>query len=328
MARKPFLPPAVQALKDSIDNGTLDSPPADAAPENTEPTDDQFTVDADPAFTPEAADPSATPSDNGLQARFDALSAEHDRLKHKHDVLQGKYDAELPRLRQEKRELELDLDDLTRQLATRQQPAPVASSEPDTNADDEATLGTDAIAAIDRRVEKIVERRLEPVARATQQTAAEKFQAKVEETVPDWRTVQESPEFQAHMREPHPETGEPRGELLMDALRKGDSTRVARIYAKAKEVLGIKAPTANTAPGAAGVVVKQLADRVAPSGASAASTPVTTTSRIYKQSDVKTFFDQWAIKKTKAMPVKERGEWEAKERDITAAQQQGRIRQG
>lgn len=334
MARKPFLPPAVQALKESIDNGTFDAPThqANEAPSESEiesvvtdaPTQAVVTDVAEPFA--ETAVTTATPADDGLRAAFDALTAEHDRLKHKHSVLQGKYNAELPEARDTIRELQADLIDLTRKASAQ----PAASSAPAaTDADDEETLGPDAIKAIDRRAERIVKQHLEPVAKEAFKTAKERFHAAVAERV-DWKAVEALDGFQDYMRESHPETGRPRGEHLVDAVRNGDAARTITIYTHALKDLGGTASASETTAqrAAPASLVKPLSERVAPSGASAASTTTPAQPRVYKQSDVKAFFDQWAIKKTKAMTPKDRSEWEAKERDITAAQNQGRIRTG
>lgn len=322
MTRKSHLPRSVLAIKESIEAAeAAGSPPA-----NTEPTPVQNDPPAEPITQPSepASDPQGEPTPAPGDQSLAAVIAERDTWKHKYDVLQGMHN----KLSEENRELRDDIGNLTRALSERNaQPAP--PSQPDLPRDEEAEsiLGSDALAAIDRRVSAMVGKAVAPVAAAAHQTAVERFKVKVSESVPDWESVQSTEAFQSYMNETHPETGRARGEHLQDAIRAGDAERTARIYQNAKQELGMSARAAGSANSAP--QVKPLAERVAPSGAGAASTPTQSQPRIYSRAELTSGYTELAQLKARGLlhgKTKER--WDVWERDVVAAQAQGRIRPG
>lgn len=320
MSRKSHLPRSVLAIKEAVEAAeAAGSPPA-----NTDPTPTPNDPPAEPTPSPQPAsepqDGQPTPA-TGEQS-LSAVIADRDTWKHKYDVLQGMHN----RLSDENRDLREDVANLTRALSERSaQPAP-QPSQPDLPRDEEAEsiLGADALAAIDRRVNAMVGKAVAPVAAAAQKSAVERFKAKVAETVSDWESVERTDAFQSYMNEVHPETGRPRGENLQEAIRAGDAARTALIYQNAKQALGLTKPAAGASTAS---TVKPLSERVAPSGAGAASTPATANAKVYSRAELTNGYTEIAkVKASGLMHGKTREKWEAWERDVVAAQAQGRIR--
>lgn len=321
------LPSAVIAARDSSNAAIAEAIKA-ATPAPSEPPADPppaATIDPPPA-TPPAEPAAAAPADDAAQLRAEVsrltaeLSAAKDaqtKADQRYAVLEGKYRTETADLRNRLSEVEADLVEIT----NRREPPKTKTSEEDKA----SILGPEALQVLREEIEAHVEtgtrRMVEPVASAVAKAEFERFKVAVSEKVADWQQIEDREDFQVYMNEPHPETGLPRGKHLNDAVQKRDVQRTALFYDGFKRKAGLL--TDGAPPPAS--PVKPLADRVAPTGASTASTPATTQGRVYSNAEVAKFYTDYAQIKPRLSP-KERAEWEAKERDITLASQQGRIR--
>lgn len=318
---RPRLPSKVQALKDSLAAAEV-AVEVVAAPQDTP----DLTVPVPDPVAEVVADPvPILTGEPDLVAENTRLKAELSAMKQRHDVLHGKYNAEVPVLHRQVRDLSDDVITLTTKLSARA--APPKPTEPNTPPEgersDEDVLGPEAVAAIKRMTEAAVA----PVVESVAKNANEKFQVSVETFVPDWYQLEAHEAFDAWLSEAHPDTGYPRGVNLKNAINRHDVQVTAHIYNQFKRSVGL--PVFGDTPAAAPAsIVKPLSERIAPSGAQAASTPAIAQATVYTLAEVTAFYRDYAQRKAQGVHGKEKLALEAKERDITLAASQGRIRRG
>lgn len=323
-------------------------PPAEPAP--TEPKVVQTVVLApedEPAPPPEPPpEPPSAPEDKGME--------------HKYKVLQGKYNAEVPRLQRElKTEQERSADMQQRMtnteslLATMQhlntEPAattpPSPATLPTVSADETAQFGPDLEDYIERvaarKIMPEVDSRLAPVSNrlegveqsASQQASnvarseRDKVLLALETAVPEWETQNEDEGFLQWLNENDPYAGVARGQLLTQAFRSNDSTRVIAFFkgfqtenAVVTPELPVTPPATTTEP------QRKLDDLVAPGTPKTGTTsaPNESGKRVWTQQDISSFYAEKnrIIQSGKKVPEK----FDTIERDIFAAQSEGRIR--
>jgi hypothetical protein len=160
------------------------------------------------------------------------------------------------------------------------------------------------------------------VAQAQAQTAHDRFYEALTQRVADWKVVNDNPKFHDWLLSNDPLSGLQRQTLLVDAHNALDLERVVNIFEMGKQALGInRAPTPQqTATKAANVT--KLEKQIAPGRASTATTPPQAQEkRQWTRPEIAQFFADKQRGKFKGREA----EAQAMERDIFAAQREGRV---
>jgi len=321
---------AVQKLYDELNSeDTEQDNSSEAVVENIKPV---AVVETD-----SAEEQAAEPTDKEQIQVGDV--AEEEAFEKRYKSLQGMYNAEVPRLHAEKRELESrvsQLESLMTTLGTPNQPS-IAPAQALVTAADVEEYG-DSIDVM-RRVsrEEVVQQQtrideLENLVRGMQTsvvpqvqqlqhrqavTTEQVFWADIQSAVPDWQDVNVDPEFQSWLLDVDPLTGISRQTYLDDAQRNLDARRVTNFFATWKAQTGQSVAQPSRKADAASQLEKQVAPGRGRSGAVQGSGEPKT----YNSNDIKKFFSDVQKGKFKG---KEQ-ERDRKERDIFAAQREGRI---
>lgn len=270
-----------------------------------------------------------------------------ENFEQKYRTLQGMYNSEVPRLRGENRQLTERVSRLEQLLsemktAPQSQPTPTATNtQPLVSKEEIEEFGPDTVDLLRRLareetlpyIQKIAELegvignlqsnvvpQVEDVARRQHQTTAERFWADLQRDVPDWQEVNQNPDFHTWLLEFDPLAGTTRQELLEQAQSKFDAGRVVRFFQTWKNINQAH----GSAQGAGNPSNKELQAQVAPGKARSASVPTTSDGRTYTPQDIQQFFKDVSMGKYKGRE----DERNRIERDIFAAQQQGRIVNG
>lgn len=312
-------------------------PPADA--ENTPPS-----PAADAENTP-APEPAPEP----------APTAEKDP-DHKYKVLQGKYNAEVPRLQAQLRESTELVTELRQRVnntesllaamsaAPSNTPAepPPPATPPGISEEERAQFGPDLIDVIERvaaaKVMPEIEQRVAPLKTTVEQASQRASQAEhsmavserektlnaLEAAVPDWQQQNEDQGFLNWLNEKDAYAGVPRGKLLTDAFRANDANRVIAFFKGFQTENAVVTPSTPAPP----VVEPQvnLADQVAPGTPKTGTTsaPNESGKRQWSRNDISAFYAKKNEFVTKGVPIPD--EFQQLERDLIAAQREGRIR--
>lgn len=185
--------------------------------------------------------PNATPSDTDPQARNRETQEEStelketreslDALQQRHAALTGKYNKEVPRLLEEKRQLQERITVLERDLKAAQEAHPEPDDE-DINklkkklgeefSEDYVEQFSELTEAIARKSAPKMdtsanETRLEELQRQVDEMKATKVDDQLDMMVQGWQSIQQSPEFQKLLGSPVPRTS---GRLIYDDLLK------------------------------------------------------------------------------------------------------------
>lgn len=278
--------------------------------------------------------------------------------KHKFDVLQGKYNAEVPRLHEQNRNSAAQLQQMGTQLASLQslvgtlgQQQQAAPPVPARLVEDKEIkeFGSDLYDFIQRvseqtvlpKIGAMVEQRVAPVAQQVQQlgpqvgavqqqqaqSAQDRVYMELDRIVPDWESLNNTPEFTAWLSQRAPYTRASRGAILAQAFQNGDAPQVAEFfegYRKENAVVSPPAPTPPAAPASATPAVSLVA-LAAPgtgNGGPATGAPNEAGGRIYTVADISAFYrdvQRGAFRGRVA-------DAQAIEKDIFLAQKQGRVR--
>lgn len=159
------------------------------------------------------------------------------------------------------------------------------------------------------------------VAQAQAQTASDRFYEQLTGRVADWREVNDNPKFHDWLLSPDPLSGLQRQTLLVDAHNNLDLERVVNIFQMGKQALGLERPPTATAPAKSSNVAK-LEKQIAPGRASVASVPPQQAEkRTWSRPEIAQFFADKQRGKFKGREA----EAQALERDIFAAQREGRV---
>ena len=200
-----------------------------------------------PAATPAPAAPAPVPTTEEWQ--------------HRYSVLQGKYNAEVPRLHQTNRDMQVQLQTMQNQLVQTQallaqigqQPqAPITPARPLVSPDEVKAFGADLTDFVSRvaqqavfpQVSQEIDRRIAPVAQRAEQSAAtaanvaqrqqqtsqDVLYTQLDTMVPTWETVNNSPEFLNWLNQEDPLSGQIRGSMLASAFQNGNAPRVAGFF--------------------------------------------------------------------------------------------------
>lgn len=265
-------------------------------------------------------------------------------------TLQGQYNAEVPRLRNANKEMQSRLAQLEQLLSSIQntQPAASAAPQPTTNRfvtdDDVAEYGEsiDMMRKVTReevgslqgkisQLEQVINNLTNSVSgtvipqvqRVAQQQAAsveERFWHTLSQHVPNWQQINNDQDFQSWLLEVDPLTNTSRQTHLEIAQRDLDVNRVVAFFNTFTAASGKFAPQASAQPNRS---VSELEKQVSPGRSRGSSGAANQTSKSYTPDDIKAFFNDVRSGKFKGREA----ERDRTERDIFAAQREGRIMQ-
>lgn len=260
-------------------------------------------------------------------------------LEQKYRTLQGMYNAEVPRLHAEKRELNNRVQQLEQLIATMsakpvQPQAPAQKFVTDQDVEDygesievmrkvfrdEMASKETELAELKQIVHKLQGTVVPQVHQLSQNYAVsneQRFWADLQVAVPDWQDVNGDKDFQSWLLEVDPLTGIPRQTYLDDAQRSLDARRVANFFTTWKGLAGIPDARLPREAQAASELERQVTPGKGRSGgAKLQGEPIT-----YTTEDIRKFFADVQKGKYKGKEA----ERNRIERDIFAAQQEGRI---
>lgn len=337
---------------------SLTAPPSgEAAPEGAAPP-----AGAEPTATPPvAAEPTATPP---TAAPAPVAQIPQEGWEQKYKVLQGKYNAEVPRLQKQTSEQGEAIRQLREQLTATQNllaslgeqraAAPVAQptqatppARPSLIKDEERREFGDDLIDVMRRVAREenagllpeIDRRVAPVARTVQQVVQATEQAGVRQAqsdrqtvlallgseVPNWLDLNADAGFLEWLDQKDPYAGAQRGELLKQAFEAHDGPRVVAFFkGYLKEHAVVTPPAAATPPTAPKAPQRKLEQLVAPGlpKTGAADTQDGSGKRVWTRAEIRDFYAATGNGSFKGTTEQRK----AMERDIFAAQSEGRIR--
>jgi len=328
---------AVQELYKQLntdDNTGTGNAPADGTVTPVENTGNQNQADENP--TPNNAAPAPT-----NEQRPGADNVPEETVVQKYKTLQGMYNAEVPRLHQQNREMQQRVQQMEQLLAsmTAVQPssAPAAAEKLVTEQDvadygesldvmrkvtrEELGAVAQRIAAIEaalRQMQTQVVPQVQAVAHRQQLTAEQQFWADLSAAVPNFRQINDHPDFQSWLLSVDSLTGVTRQTYLDDAQRALDASRVASFFRTWLESTGQAAVAQSTGNSPASELEKQ----VSPGRSRSTGTPATTNQgKTYSPADIQKFFNDVRSGKYKGREQ----DRSRIERDIFAAQRENRI---
>ena len=333
---------------------SLNQPPSGDTPPAGEPPATPPAASGEPPATPPAGEPPATPP---------AATPPQEGWEQKYKVLQGKYNAEVPRLQKRVQDQDEQLRSFQSQLTATQnllasfsaqrESAP-AQSQPATPPapaklvkDEEVKeFGADLIDVmrrvvreeqasllpeIDRRVAPVAQR-VDQVAQVTHQVGArvarsdqQTVLALLDQSVPNWREVNEDPGFLEWLAQVDPYAGRERGDLLQQAYKAHDGPRVVAFFnGYLKEHAAVTPPPAPKPAAAAPAPQRTLEQLVAPGTpkTGAASTQDGSGKRVWSRQEIGQFYADVQAGRFKGT-AEQKKQIEA---DIFAAQRENRIR--
>lgn len=260
----------------------------------------------------------------------------------KYKTLQGMYNAEVPRLHAQNRELNTrvqQMEQLLASLSSQQQAAhpsqPTAPLVTDKDVEEygesldvmrkvtreELYPVASKIAQLEgiiRQLQTNVVPQVQAVAQRQAVSAEQQFWSDLTGSVPNWRDVNDDPDFQSWLLEVDPLTGISRQTYLEDAQRNLDVRRVGSFFQHWNELTG-KANVAQTNHRQA--TASELEKQVAPGRSKNSGTPANSNARQYTPDDIKQFYNDVRSGKYKGRDA-ERAKIE---RDIFASQREGRL---
>ena len=315
---------AVQALyKDLNEEDSAPSPEGEAAPI-------QEVVSADSA---EEVAPQPEPVEQGE-------GGQDDDYEQRWKTLQGMYNADTARLSTQNQELSGRLQQMEELISTMQTtPAPTPEPEQPKSlltedeveeygesidimrkVSQEITGGyqqqIDSLNATIQQLQGQVVPRVEQIANQQTQSIEQNFWSALSDAVPNWREINDSSEFQTWLLEIDPLTNMTRQTYLDGAQRDMDANRVANFFTS-----WVQANGTEPAQPSRSASNSELAKQVAPGKGRTSATPHGNTKRTYTPDDLTTFYRD--VREGKFKGNEE--ERDKIERDIFAAQQEGRI---
>lgn len=289
---------------------------------------------------------SAAPAPAGEQ-KPGAEKVAEETLVQKYKTLQGMYNAEVPRLHQQTREQAQRLQQLEQLLAAvsaqqqQQKPAEqaparlVSQQEVEEYGDslevmrkvsrEEIGPVMQRLAAIEGYLQQMQNNLVPQVQQVVQrqvQSAEQVFWSELARAVPNWREVNDNPDFQSWLLEADPLTGITRQTYLEDAQRSLEAHRVANFFRTWLEKSG-QAPVAQSSGTSRSTAQSksELERQVAPGKAKSTGNPQSSKGTTYTPDDITKFFREVREGKYKGRE----DERNRIERDIFAAQREGRI---
>ena len=320
---------AVQALYNDLNNEGTPSPEGEAALVVGE-TVMQEPVPADSA--PEVAPQPelVEPGEGGQEENFEQ----------KWKTLQGMYNADTARLSTQNQELNGRLQHME-QLISTMQVTPDAPPEPEKprilltedeveeygesidimrkvnqETADAQQIQIDLLNTTIQQLQGQIVPRVEQIASQQAQSTEQNFWSALSSTVPNWREINDTPEFQAWLLEIDPLTNMTRQTYLDGAQRDMDAGRVAQFFASWTQANGTTPAQPNRSASNS-----ELAKQVAPGKGRSIGVPHGNTKNTYTPQDITDFFKD--VRDGKFNGKEE--ERDKIERDIFAAQSDGRI---
>lgn len=158
------------------------------------------------------------------------------------------------------------------------------------------------------------------VAQRQAETSQEAFWRNLETAVPNWKQINNDPDFQGWLLEVDPLTGTTRQAYLEQAQHSLNHSRVAAFFDTYSSLTGKYKPNASAQPSRSAQLT-ELEKQVAPGRSRSSSAPTGQVSKTYTPVQIKEFFDNVRTGKYKGRE----DERNRIERDIFAAQREGRI---
>lgn len=305
------------------------------------------------AAAPPAADPPA-----GEPAAPSPAPAAPEAWEQKYRVLQGKYNAEVPRLQRTVSEQSSRIEQMSQQLTATQamlgtlaqnrvaapgsqSPTPAAPARlvKDEEVKEFGEDLTDFIGRVaEERVLRVVDGRIKPVqqqveqvrqsatqvANAQAQTAQERLLLALDAQVPDWRQLNNDESFLSWLDQVDPYSGSKRMELLRQAYEANNVSRVVAFFNgyRSEHAVVTPPPAAPSPPKDAPPV--KLEEMVAPGAPKPGPTGAQDGAgkRVWTQAEIAKFYNDCRAGKFKTQQARR----DEIERDIFAAQREGRIR--
>jgi hypothetical protein len=283
----------------------------------------------------------------------DSKDAE-ETFEHKYKTLQGMYNADIARLQAANKDYEgrvSQLEELISSFNTSPQNSAEASQEQqaqrfvtDTDVDEYGDsievmrkVSKEELHPVMSKMRQIEQQlsdlstslnsnvlpKVQDVARAQTESATERFWSGLTQRVPNWQQINNDPDFQSWLLQTDPLTGRTRQSFLEDAQKALSVDRVAAFFdtfaPQNSQPTGQNADT-NGQPNRS---ASELEKQVAPGRSRSTSKPDDSSPKTYSQNEIKTFYNDVRAGKFKGRE-KER---DRIERDIFAAQREGRITQ-
>ena len=285
--------------------------------------------------TSDSVEEQAPQSEPQEQTESGDQEPKQDDWQQKYRSLQGMYNADVPRLNAENRDLSSRVSQLEGLLSTMQEPAqqtPVQSEKLIT--DDDVKEYGDSIAVMRKAAREEVAQeiaqlrqqvgQLQGVLPQVQQVQAQQkksgeqtFWSTITSEVPNWNDINNDPDFQSWLLAIDPLTGISRQTYLEDAQKNLDASRVVNFFRTWEGETG----KTNTAQVDRTAQQSQLQKQVAPGRSRNNGVKASGQNRTYTPNDIQEFYADVRKGKYKGRDD-ERGRIE---RDIFAAQQEGRI---
>ena len=302
---------------------TAEAAPEEAVNDVAEPT------------TSDSVEEQAPQSEPQEQTESGDQEPKQDDWQQKYRSLQGMYNADVPRLNAENRDLSSRVSQLEGLLSTMQEPAqqtPAVAEKLIT--DDDVKEYGDSIAVMRKAAREEVAQeiaqlrqqvgQLQGVLPQVQQVQAQQkksgeqtFWSTIASEVPNWSDINNDPDFQSWLLAIDPLTGISRQTYLEDAQKNLDASRVVNFFRTWEGENG----KTNTAQVDRTAQQSQLQKQVAPGRSRNNGVKASGQNRTYTPNDIQEFYADVRKGKYKGRDD-ERGRIE---RDIFAAQQEGRI---
>lgn len=311
------------------------------------PTDESV---SDPAPAQQADDAEKVVQSSGATEHGTKEDPNSETYAQRWRTLQGQYNAEVPRLRGANKDLQARVAQLENLLSTiSNAPAAAAPAAPQSGHrlvtdDDVAEYGDSIdmmrkvtreevgsllgkIAQLESTVHHLTANvsgtvipQVQHVARQQAASAEERFWGNLAQRVPNWQQINNDQDFQSWLLEIDPLTNTSRQTHLEIAQRELDVNRVVAFFNAYTAASGKGAPPANAQPNRH---VSELERQIAPGRSRGSSGTVGQTAKTYTPDDISKFFNDVRAGKYKGRePERDRIE-----RDIFAAQREGRIMQ-
>lgn len=351
------LPAAVQAQVERANqlveqlNQPAEDPNNEAAPSEDEQSQTESPVEN---AADEGGDQQSAPTD-GTPAESQTPDWEH-----KYNVLQGKYNAEVPRLNRRVQEQDQELTDMRQRLTNTETLLASLNRGRAAEGNDEASaspprrlvkdeeiqeFGPDLYDFIQRAAEErlaaqmgqvtqTVEQRVAKAEQTAQGVAAAVAQSEEDRViqmlfaeVPQWTKLNEDQEFLTWLNQRDPFSGQLRGEMLSQAFEAHDGPRVVAFFKGFLNENAVVTPQPPAPPAGKkqpeGQSLEGLVAPGTPKAGPQAGAPNEAGKRVWTQPDITALYARINefTKKGKAAPK----ELQAQERDLIAAQAEGRI---
>lgn len=220
---------------------------SDPSPERTQ-ENENVSQNGAPEGTPQPAEGGAGTGQKAQEEKEEESRPRED-WKQKYLVLKGKYDAEVPRLSEQVRDLQTQVQSVIASKQKEEEAKPVKADYKYVSEDEVADYGPEFMDMIGRRAQEIAEAQFTPVisnlreevtklkgqladtGQRVQNTEKQSFYAQLDRRVENWRKINTDSKFLEWLDTVIPETdGITRREMLMKAFNAGDVEHVATFF--------------------------------------------------------------------------------------------------